>query len=267
MTKAQVHLKLVAYEEANSDLSPSVCRLLALFCLAANKTVPRVYIEEILGYESAVLYRDISRRWWMVLSYSGLSREWKKFKTVAERHGVPEAWRHLSRGLTTDQRRLVLKRLGARPWRVTKESRRSSGREVTGTGNRWFKAGTWYTRGVWTHILVEGKSLDSRRDYTLLWHHKIRRHVRLLERECFHMINPDTITPPAAKNKIVAHVRQRLGELLGRKRVSTEAVAWFLTVDISVSEKLWVAPKMRPGWTRTRTRRDSNARGKMRRWR
>ena len=208
MTKAQVHAALVSYEEANADLPKHDRRLLGLFYLAANRKNPRAYVEEILGYESSVIYRDISRRWWMVLFYSGLPKKWRRFKSTAEKQGVPEAWRQLSLALTPEERALVLRRLGTRPWRVSNKARKRSGRSVLGV-IRWFKAGTWYPRSAWTTLLVEGKSLESRRVYSRPWHHKFKPYVRLLERECFHLIDLDEITPPEAKEKVALYVRTR----------------------------------------------------------
>ena len=100
------------------------------------------------------------------------------------------------------------------------------------------------------------------------WHHKVRPYVRLLERECYHMIDPDEVTPPEAKERIVKHVRIRLKEFLGRKRVSMEAVAWFLAADIPTSEWRYVAYKLRPcgTWTKKKDRRQG-VRAKMRGWR
>ncbi len=161
MTKSQAHTWLAEYEERNSDLSKRTRRILGLFALAANRKVPRKIIDEILGYESGVFHRDVSRRWWLILYFSGAGQYWGRFARLAEVEGLPDAWRWLSKRLSQKKRALVLQRLGSVPWRASRKWRREhhGGR---GTRVRWFKMGTWYTNSAWTRLLIEGKSLASR---------------------------------------------------------------------------------------------------------
>ena len=82
----QANAKVVAYEEVNADLPKRTRRLLALFCIARAST--RGVVAQILGYDSAVFFRDHSRRWWLVLYHSGLSRYWDGFKERGQYGGV-----------------------------------------------------------------------------------------------------------------------------------------------------------------------------------
>lgn len=230
MTKSQAHTWLADYEERNGDLSKRTRRMLGLFALAANRKVPRKIIDGILGYESAIFYRDISRRWWLILYHSGVGKYWDKFARLAEKRGLPDAWRWLSQRLPHEKRRLVLQRLGSVPWRASRKWRQQhhGGR---GTRLRWFKMGTWYTNSAWTRLLIDGKSLSSRRVYVRPIHKKVQPYARLLERECYHRIDPDKIAPPKAMHDTVSYIRRRLSDIVGH-RVSIEIVAWFLTVDV-----------------------------------
>jgi len=230
VNESQANTWLVKYEESNSDLSKRTRRILGLFALAANRKVPRKVVDDILGYESAVFHRDISRRWWLILYHSGVGKHWAHFAHLAQVEGLPDAWRWLSKRLTKKKRSLALQRLGSVPWRASRKWRQQhhGGR---GTQIRWFKMGTWYNSSAWTRLLIDGKSLDSRRRYIRPIHEKIRPYVRLLERECYHRINPDKVTPPQAMRSTVTYVRRRLKEIV-RRPVSLETVAWFLTVDV-----------------------------------
>ena len=230
MTEAKANTWLADYEERNGDLSKRTRRMLGLFALAANRKVPRKIIDGILGYESAIFYRDISRRWWLILYHSGVSKDWDKFARLAETEGLPDAWRWLTQRMSKEERALVLQRLGSVPWRASRKWRQQhhGGR---GTRVRWFKMGTWYTNSVWTRLLIDGKSISSRRKYTRPIHRKVQPYARLLERECYHRVNPDKIAPPKAMHDTVSYVRRRLKEIIGH-RVSLDTVAWFLTVDI-----------------------------------
>ena len=91
--------------------------------------------------------------------------------------------------------------------------------------------GTWYTNSAWTRLLIDGKSLSSRRVYVRPIHKKVQPYARLLERECYHRIDPDKIAPPKAMHDTVSYIRRRLSDIVGH-RVSIEIVAWFLTVDV-----------------------------------
>lgn len=240
MTEAKAYTWLVNFEERNSDLSKRARRVLGLFALAANRKVPRIVVDKLLGYESSVFYRDVSRRWWLILYYSGIARYWKRFAKLAEMQGLADAWRWLSPQLSSKKRALVLQRLGSRPWRASRKWRRQHGH--TGSRLRWFKMGTWYTNSPWTWLLIEGKSLAFRRGYTQPIHRKIRRHARLLERECYRRIDPDEVTPPEAMHSTVVYLRQRLKEVTGHKRISLSVIAWFLTVCLPESERNYVRP-------------------------
>ncbi len=59
----QSNAKVVAYEKENADLPPQTRRILALFTIARAST--RGVIKQILGYDSAVLFRDHAKRWWI----------------------------------------------------------------------------------------------------------------------------------------------------------------------------------------------------------
>ena len=245
MTKSQAHTWLTEYEERNSDLSKRTRRILGLFALAANRKVPRKVIDDILGYESAVFHRDVSRPWWLILYHSGASAHWGRFAHLAETQGLAEAWRWLTKRLSKKKRALVLQRLGSVPWRASQKWRQEH-HWHTGTRVRWFKMGTWYTNSAWTRLLIEGKSLASRRVSTRSIHWRIGPHAFLIERECYHRINPDKITPPKAMHDTVSYVRRRLEEITGR-RVSLEVVAWFLTVDIPTRKGKHTRPRQHRG--------------------
>ena len=86
LTYQQAVDRVITYEEANADLPAQTRRLLALFCIARAST--RDVVAQILGYDSAVFFRDHSRRWWLVLYHSGLSRYWDGFKERGQYGGV-----------------------------------------------------------------------------------------------------------------------------------------------------------------------------------
>ena len=238
LTYQQANARLVDYEEANADLPAHTRRLLALFTIARAST--RDVIAQILGYDSASLFRDHAKRWWMVLSYSGLSRYWDGFKDRGQNEGLTVACSWLYREVTREQWELFRRRAGAttgfKLWN----------RSATPKGNViWAKAGCWDRKSPWTQLLVEGKSLDSRRDYVRPWHFKIRPYVRLLERECFHMTDPDKVSVPDAKQRAVEHVRRRIPEMLGSKReiMSPAVAAWFFQTSIPVGADRYVGPR------------------------
>jgi len=273
-TKLQVDKWLVEYEKRNKDLLPRDRRLLGLFALSAMRKVPTKLIEDLLGYESTTLRRDISRRWWLVLFYSGASQKWKQFKMTAEKDGVPEAWRWLSNRVTAERRDLLIKRLGMRPWRATmawrKKNLKPDGRSRAVKGNMyWFKAGTWSKNSPWTMLVIEGKSLASRRAMVgRHWESPLAPHVRLLEKECKYHINPDKTTPQEAKRLIVAFLKRRIKEILGWRHVTNEVVAWFLTAQIPTKDAL-IDFKDRPGRSPKygRTRRQNQLKERARAWR
>ena len=63
LTYQQANARVVAFEQANSDLLAHTRRLMALFTIARASTRP--VMTRLLGYDSAVIFRDTSRRWWM----------------------------------------------------------------------------------------------------------------------------------------------------------------------------------------------------------
>ena len=107
----QANAKVVAYEEANADLPRRTRRRLALFTIARAST--RGVVAQILGYDSAVLFRDHSRRWWLVLYWSRLARYWDGFKERGQNEGLTEACKWLRREVTREQWELFRRRAGA----------------------------------------------------------------------------------------------------------------------------------------------------------
>ncbi len=107
----QANAKVVAYEEVNADLPRRTRRLLALFTIARAST--RGVVAQILGYDSAAIFRDHSRRWWIVLNRSGLSRYWDGFKDRGQNEGLTVACKWLRREVTREQWELFRRRSGA----------------------------------------------------------------------------------------------------------------------------------------------------------
>lgn len=239
---------LTVYEKRNADLPQRDRRMLGLFALASMRRVlPRTVVEEIVGYPTSVFSRDISRRWWLVLSRSGCAKHWKHFKKIAEQDGSPIAYRWLCARISKKRREVVDRRLGTSVWRITKSWLK--GYRQTERRWRWFKMGLWESRSPWTILLIDGGTLADRRTvmpYT--WCHKLNRKVRLLERECYHRINPDLVSIPEAKWGTLEYVRKRIPELIGytRKYATLRQLSWFLTVDIiNTKKRTWVPPGRR----------------------
>ncbi len=107
----QANAKVVAFEEANADIPQPTRRRLALFTIARAST--RGVIAQILGYDSAVLFRDHSRRWWLVLYHSGLSRFWQGFRDRGQNEGLTVACKWLRREVTPEEWKLFRRRSGA----------------------------------------------------------------------------------------------------------------------------------------------------------
>ena len=269
LNEAQAKSWLYKYEERNSDLPVNIRRLLGLFALTRKTTAENVW--GILGYETSVLHRDESRRWWLVLYYSGAARHWSRFQRLAETQGTPEAWRWLKDRVSKTMRNTIVRRLGTQPWRVTTKWRERNvhadgqSRRIR-HGRRWFRMGTWYNHSIWTHLLVEGKSLDHRREYIHAWQRKIRKYARLVERECYHRVDPDEMTVPEALQSTADYVQVRLKEITGRKVLGLPVVAWFLTTDIPKNERYWVSRKKLSPW-RNDARRRRGAKRRLRAWR
>ncbi len=264
MTESQANTWLAEYEERNSDLPKNTRRMLGLFALAANRKVSHDIIYSILGYESTVFYRDISRRWWLILYHSGTGKHWKRFAHLAETQSLITGWKWLTKCVSREKRDLMLQRLGSRPWGNSHKWRQKN-RGYIGKRVRWFKMGTWQTRSPWTWLLIEGKSLDSRRVYTRPIHTKLRPHLRLLERECYRRIDPDKMTLPEAMHSTVAYLKKRLRDFTQRNvNTSTELVAWFLTVPVPHG-RYRIMPSVPKGATKTQAR--IGIRRLLRRWR
>ena len=265
LTEREARNSLIDFERQNSDLPDKVRRLLGLFYLAANRKVPRKAIVNMLGYDSSVVFRDISRRWWLVLKYSDTARLWDGLKEESEKGGLHEGWRYIVDNTTTEERELILKRYGTIPWRATKNSDRS----VSGRGRtlRWYKAGTWYSDSVWYKLLVQYESLNHRRIYSKRWHYKVMPYLRALELDCAREVNLDAMSVPTVKTKIKDLVWERLRVLANNPNLSLQSVAWFLTVPVPVSDEYWMAPYATPERPRGADRRTQGAAVKMRSWR
>jgi hypothetical protein len=223
---------LAAYEERNADLPVAVRRLLGLFALHA-KGAPQTVIDALVGHQTSVIRRDVSRRWWLVLSWSRCARHWNTFRRKGEREGVPEAWRWLVSVVSDEKRRLLLRRLGTRPWRVTTASRAKLGRAMRQQWY-WYRGGTWHRDSVWAWLCITKQSLVARRPPPRFpWQHKLAPRLRALELECSMQVDLDTMTVPEVKQTLTLYVRRRMTEMLGRKTpVSWWGVAWFLATPL-----------------------------------
>ena len=239
LTYQEANAKVIAYEKANEDLQPHVRRLLALLTIARAST--RGVIAQILGYDSAILFRDYAKRWWMVLSYSGLSRHWSDFKDRGQNEGLTVANKWLRRQATREQWKLFRLRSGATTgFKLWNRSETSKVGHVI-----WTKAGSWDRKSPFTKILVLGEHLPERPLLQLYQRKLGHYHVRLLERECFHMTDPDELSVPDAKQRAVEHVRRRIPEMIGYKReiMSKAVAAWFFQTEIPVGGHRYVGPR------------------------
>lgn len=225
-TLEQAKAYVQRYEAANRDLEPPVRRLLALFALGTKKTAIDI-VDTLLGYPSTVPYRDISRRWWLVLESCRLEEYWEGFKERGQEQNVLVAWRWL-RELARERHgpemvHLLYQRLGPYPHGPPQNY-----------GERspflWYKAGSWAREKPLTRLLILGKPLKYRDPCYHRWVQQLGgARLRLLERELVHLIDPDVITPPEAAWRAKDYVERRLGELLaGRKKVSAGMIAWVL---------------------------------------
>ena len=242
LTYQQACAKVVAFEEVNADLSRRTRRLLALFTIARAST--RGVIKQILGYDSAVLFRDHAKRWWMVLSYSGLHPYWEGFRDRGQNEGLTAACKWLRREVTREQWELFRRRSGATiGFRLWNRSETPKGDVI------WTKAGCWDRKSSFTKLLVLKEHLPERpllqRYQRRLGHDR----VRLLERELMYEIDPDKITPPKAKQRAVQYVRRRIPEMLGANRteMSPAVAAWFFQIEVPVGGYRYVGPRVERG--------------------
>ncbi len=238
LTYQQANARLVAYETANSDLQPHVRRLLGLFTIARAST--RGVVRQILGHDSASLFRDHAKRWWMVLYYSGLAKHWQGFKDRGQNEGLTQASKWLRREVTREEWKLFRRRAGATiGFRIWNRSSTLKGHVI------WSKGGSWDRKSPFTKILVLGEHLPERPLLQLYQRKLGHYHVRLLERECFHMIDPDKVSVPDAKHRVVGHVQRRIPQLLGYKTdlMSKAVAAWFFQTEIPVGGHRYVGPR------------------------
>ena len=175
-TYQQACAKVVAYEKANHDVPQPTRRLLALFTVARATT--RSVIKQILGYDSAVFFRDHSRRWWLVLSHSGLSRYWDGFKKRGQYEGLTVACNWLRREVTPEEWDRFERRAGA-----TKLWNRS---ETPKGDVIWTKSGCWHRRSPFTQLVVLKQHLPERPQLQRYQRRLGPLYVRLLERELMH---------------------------------------------------------------------------------
>ncbi len=248
LTYQQACAKVVAFEEANADLSRRARRLLALFTIARAST--RDVIKQILGYDSAVFFRDHSRRWWLVLSHSGLSRFWDGFKERGQNEGLTAACKWLRREVTPEEWKLFKRRAGVSiGFKLWNRSTKPKGDVI------WTKQGCWDRKSSFTKLLVLKEHLPERpllRRYQRRLGHD---YVRLLERELMYLVNPDKLTPPEAKQRAVEYVRRRIPEMLGlnRNEMSPAVAAWFFQTEIPIGRDRYVGPRPRNGRSSART--------------
>lgn len=223
---------LASYEERNSSVPKDTRRLLGLFALATAR-VPRSVVWEILGHETTVLWRDVSRRWWLALYYSECAKHWNKFKSLAERDNVDSAWVWLISRISKKRRGLVEKRLGVVP-RGRPRSQHKSRSE--GKSKRlWFKGGTWYRGSPLTKILITGEGLGNVRPIELQWHRKLKPYLRTLEIEARNRVDPDRMSVPHIKWSTLKFVHESINSYLGRK-MNIHSAAWFLHTRVPITD-------------------------------
>lgn len=243
----QANAKVVAYEEVNADIPQPTRRRLALFTIARAST--RDVIAQILGYDSAVFFRDHSRRWWLVLSWSHLSRYWDGFKDRGQNEGLTVAAKWLRREVTPEEWKLFRRRSGAtigfRLWNRSKPKG-----DVL-----WTRQGCWDTKSPLTKLLVQKQHLPERPLVQRYQRRLGNDRVRLLERELMYEIDPDKMTPPQAKQRAVQYIRRRIAEILGTKRneMSPAVAAWFFETTIPVGGYRYVGPHVERGRRSQRT--------------
>jgi hypothetical protein len=239
LTYEQASGKVFAYEELNADLSPSLRRLLALFTIARAST--RDVMTRLLGYDSSVLFRDYSRRWWLVLSTSGLARHWDGFKERGQYEGLTAACKWLRREVTPEEWKLFKCRAGVPiGFRLWNRSETPKGAVI------WTKGGCWDKKSPFTKLLVLREPLPERpllqRYQRRLGHHR----VRVLDHEVMYQVDPDKVSVPEAKRRVVEYVRRRIPEMVGyrRDRMSPAVAAWFFQTEIPAGGQRYVGPRL-----------------------
>ncbi len=255
LTHQQACAKVVAYEEVNADIPQPTRRRLALFTIARAST--RDVIEQILGYDSAVLFRDHARRWWLVLTTSGLSCHWQGFKDRGQNEGLTEACKWLRGHLPPEQWKLFRRRSGATiGFRLWNRSTKPKGDVI------WTKGGCWDRKSSFTKLLVLKEPLPERPLVQRYQRRLGHDHIRLLERELMYEINPDKMTPPEAKDIAVRYARRRIAEMVGYRRdeMSPAVAAWFFQAEIPVGGYRYVGPRVEMGRRSPRTYCDRSAR-------
>jgi len=257
LTYQQACAKVVAYEKVNADLPRQTRRLLALFTIARAST--RDVITRLLGHDSAALFRDHSRRWWLVLSWSHLSRYWDGFRERGQHEGLTVASTWLQNQITPEQWELFERRAGVCVgFNLWNRSEKLKGNVI------WTKGGCWDRKSSFTKLFVLKQHLPARPLVQQYQRRLGNDRVRLLERELMYEIDPDKMTPPEAKQRAVEYVRRRISEMLGYKRELGPAVAaWFFQTEIPVGGNRYVGPRVERGrrgprtyvdWTRRRQR-------------
>jgi len=232
LTIAAAEAALAAYEEANTDLPPQLRRLMGLFFL--GRRVAQATMATLAGTDTTIFWRDISRRWWLVLRESGLSKQWERFKRTGEREGAYRAVRQLKRAVSAQRWQTFVRRAGSVP----------KARPHRGGGNCWYKGGTYELASSWMRLLRTKEPLQRYPKHREWMFRLSDRDIRLLERELHHRFKDqlDVLTVPELKWAVVREVRQRLQEILGwRHPVPTANAAWFLNVRIPrKGDELWV---------------------------
>jgi hypothetical protein len=238
LTYEQADAKVVAYEDLNADVPQPLRRLLALFTIARATT--RGVVAEFVGYDSAVPFRDYSRRWWLVLSASGLGRHWEGFRERGQNEGLTSACKWLRREVTPEQWKLFKRRAGVPVgFRLWNRSRKPKGDVI------WTKGGCWDRKSSFTRLLVLKEPLPERPAFLRYQRRLGPDRVRLLERELMHMIDPDQVTVSEAKQLAVDYVRSRIAELVGpgRDQMGPAAAAWFFQQEIPVGDHRYVGAR------------------------
>ena len=248
LTHQQACAKIVAYEKVNADLPRQTRRILALFTIARAST--RDVVTRLLGYDSAVLFRDHSRRWWLVLYHSGLSRCWNGFRERGQHEGLTVASKWLRNQATPEEWELFECRAGVSiGFNLWNRSEKLKGNVI------WTKCGSWDTKSPFTKLLVLKQHLPPR---PLLQRYQRRLgndRVRLLESELMYEIDPDKMTPPEAKQRAVQYVCRRIPEMLrlNRNQMSPAVAAWFFQTEIPVGGHRYVGPRVETGRRSPRT--------------
>ena len=238
LTYQQAKARVIAYEKANADLPAHTRRLLALFTTARASS--RYAMTQLLGRDSAILFRDHARRWWVVLSTSGLSRYWDGFKDRGQNEGLTEAAKWLRREVTREEWELFRRRAGATVgFKLWNRSTKPKGDVV------WTRQGSWDRKSPFTKLLVLKEHLPER---PLLQRYQRRLghdYVRFLESELMHEIDPDEMTPPQVKDRAVEYVRRRIPVMLGSKRdmMAPAVAAWFFQTEVPVGGHRYVGPR------------------------